>query len=94
MGLRFEWDSKKAGSNFKKHGVSFLEAATVFADPLAGTKDDPDHSENEERFIIIGHSQKFRTLVVVFTERSDLIRIINARLATKNERKQYEERRK
>jgi hypothetical protein len=57
-------------SQFKsqKHGVSFLEASTVFADRLAGIKDDPDHSENEERLIIIGLSQKFRTLVVVFTE--------------------------
>jgi hypothetical protein len=94
MGLRFEWDAEKASSNFKKHGVSFLEAATVFADPLAGIKDDPDHSENEKRFIIVGYSQKFRPLVVVFTERNDVIRIINARLTTRNERKQYEERRK
>ncbi len=94
MGIRFEWDPEKAKSNFKKHGVSFVEAATVFGDPLAGIRDDPDHSETEDRYIIIGMSQKFRVLVVIFTERNDAVRIISSRLATKNERKQYEEKRK
>ncbi|MDZ7292655.1 MAG: BrnT family toxin [candidate division KSB1 bacterium] len=92
MGLRFEWDSKKAETNIKNHGVTFVEASTVFADPLARIKDDPDHSETEERYIIIGMSQKFRILVVVFTERNDWIRIISSRLATKTERQQYEEK--
>lgn len=92
MGLRFEWDPEKAKSNYKKHGVSFLEAATVFGDPLAGIRDDPDHSETEDRDIIIGMSQKFRILVIVFAERGDTIRIISARAATKSERKKYEER--
>jgi uncharacterized DUF497 family protein len=92
MALRFSWDPNKAEMNFKKHGVTFNEAATIFADPLAGIKDDPDHSDFEERFIMIGMSQKFRILVTVFTERYDIIRIISSRLATKKERKQYEER--
>ena len=92
MGLRFEWDPPKAESNLKKHGVNFVEASTVFADPLAGIKDDPDHSETEERNIIVGMSKKFRILVVVFTAWNDSIRIISSRLATKNERKQYEEK--
>ena len=65
MGLRFEWDPEKAKSNLKKHGVSFAEAATVFGDALAGIRDDPDHSETEERYIIIGMSQKFRILVII-----------------------------
>ncbi len=92
MGLRFEWDPEKAKSNYKKHGVSFLEAATVFGDPLAGIRDDPDHSETEERYIIIGMSQSFRIVVVVFAEHGNAIRIISARAATKGERKKYEER--
>jgi len=92
MGLRFEWDPQKAETNFRNHGVTFVEASTVFADPLAGIKDDPDHSETEDRFIIMGMSKKFRLLVVVFTERNDAIRIISSRRAMNNERKQYEER--
>jgi hypothetical protein len=72
MGLRFDWDPKKAAINLKNHGVSFTEASTVFADPLAGIQDDPDHSESEERYIIIGMSKKFHILVVVFTERNAL----------------------
>ena len=92
MGLRFEWDAKKAKANAKKHGVTFIEASTVFADSLAGIRDDPDHSETEDRCIIIGMSKKIRILVVVFTERNDTIRIISARRATKNERNKYEEK--
>lgn len=92
MALRFSWDPKKAEINFKKHGVTFSEAATVFGDPFARIKDDSDHSDFEDRFIIIGMSRKFRILVTAFTERKDIIRIISSRLATKNERKQYEER--
>lgn len=91
-GLNFEWDPKKAESNFKKHGVSFVEASTVFADPFACLEDDPDHSETEARVLILGASMRFRLLVVVFTERDERIRIISARCATKYERKQYEEK--
>ncbi len=93
MGLLFEWDPQKAEANFKKHGVTFAEASTVFFDVFAGIRDDPDHSESEERDIIIGMSKKLRIVIVVFTERNDVIRIISARLAVKNERKNYEEKR-
>ena len=92
MGLRFEWDPDQADSNLQKHDVSFLEAATVFGDPLGGIIDDPDHSTTEARFLIMGVSEKSRLLVVVFTEENDTIRIISARQASKSERHQYEER--
>jgi uncharacterized DUF497 family protein len=91
MSLIFEWDDKKAISNLKKHGISFEEASTVFGDWLAITIDDPLHSESEDRFIIIGKSELLNTLVVVHVERSEAIRIISARIATKNEQKFYEE---
>jgi uncharacterized protein len=91
MGLRFEWDRKKAALNFTKHGVSFDEASTVFYDPLARIFDDEDHSEQESREIIIGRSATERLLIVPFTERqSNVIRIISARLATPKERNDYE----
>lgn len=89
--MKFEWDSKKAQRNLKVHGISFDEACTVFGDALSITIDDPLHSENEERYVIIGLSQMKRLLVVVHTERGDRIRIISARLATNKERLQYEE---
>lgn len=92
MGLNFEWDPKKAESNFRKHQVSFVEASTVFADPLACIEDDPDHSQTEARVLILGASTRLRILVVAYTERDEKIRIISARRATKLERKQYEER--
>lgn len=88
--LSFEWDIKKAESNERKHGISFDEASTVFADALSLTIHDPLHSEDEERFVIIGGSYKNRMLTVVHTERDDSIRIISARKATKNERSYYE----
>ena len=88
--LSFEWDIEKAKSNEQKHGISFDEASTVFADPLSLTMHDPLHSENEERFILIGASHKNRMLIVVHTERGDNIRIISARKATKKERSYYE----
>ncbi len=88
--LLFEWDIEKAKSNEQKHGISFDEASTVFAGPLSLTIQDPLHSENEERFILIGTSHKNRMLIVVHTERGDNIRIISARKATKNERLYYE----
>ncbi len=91
MSLEFEWDEARAASNQKKHGVTFEEAATVFADPLAAIFDDEVHSEEEQREIIIGHSARDRLLLVCFTERGDAIRIISARRATKRERKDYEE---
>ena len=91
MALTFEWDQKKTSSNLRKHGVSFKEAATAFGDPLSLTIPDPDHSIGEDRFVLIGESQKERLLVVAHTERSDTIRIISARLATRGERKSHEE---
>jgi len=91
MGLSFEWDARKARRNAAKHGVTFDEASTVFGDPLALTIDDPLHSEEEDRFVILGESLGRRLLVVVFVERDDTIRIISARSATRRERKSYEE---
>jgi len=91
MTLEFEWDEDKASSNLKKHRVTFEEAATVFADPLAAIFDDEVHSEEEQREIIIGHSGENQLLLVCFTERAGAIRIISARHATKRERKDYEE---
>jgi uncharacterized protein len=87
----FEWDATKAAGNRRKHGVSFDEAITVFADPLAKILDDPDHSSGERRELIVGHSSEQRLLVVSFTERSPRIRIIGARVTTAGERKAYEE---
>jgi hypothetical protein len=89
--VKFEWDDKKAISNLKKHGISFEEASTVFGDWLAITIEDPLHSESEDRLIIIGKSELLNTLVVVHAERSEAIRIISARTASKNEQKIYEE---
>lgn len=94
MGLFFEWDSSKARSNVKTHGISFDEASTAFFDPLSRTIQDPLHSEYEERFVLIGQSMKGKLLVVVHTERRNRIRIISARLATKKERFTYEENEK
>jgi hypothetical protein len=91
MAIKFEWDSKKAESNIKKHGVPFEEATTVFADTLSATIPDPLHSFEEDRYIIVGRSFKGRTLIVVHADRGDTIRLISARLATKNERRKYEE---
>jgi hypothetical protein len=91
MGAAFEWDDTKAQSNLQKHGVSFDEAASVFASPLAAIFPDPDHSEDEVREIIVGHSERNRLLVVSFAERGDAVRIISARVATARERKDYEE---
>ena len=87
----FEYDPEKAEANLKKHGVSFKEAETVFYDPLSLTVRDPVHSDEENRFIITGFSNKQRQLVVVHTDRGDKIRIISARLATPSERKKYEQ---
>lgn len=91
MGLEFEWDEAKSKSNIQKHRVSFEEASTVFGDPLSVTIDDPEHSIEEERFITLGESNRLRILVVVSTEREGRIRIISARVASRRERKNYEE---
>ena len=91
MGLLFEWDPKKALLNLKRHGISFDEASTAFRDPLSQTIEDPLHSENEERFVLIGRTVQGRILVIVHTDRGERIRIISARLATKKERLRYEE---
>jgi uncharacterized DUF497 family protein len=89
--MEFEWDPDKAARNLTKHGVSFHEAATVFGDPLAITYSDPDHSDDEDRFLTFGHSSEGHLLVVSHTDRGDRIRIISARRATRRERKLYEE---
>jgi len=91
MNLIFDWDRKKAASNLTKHRVSFEEALTAFADPVARIFDDEDHSIEEEREIIIGHSSEGRLLVVCFTEREESVRIVSARAATPRERTDYEE---
>ena len=89
--LAFEWDRRKDAINQRKHGVSVAEASTVFADPLSITIPDPDHSSNEDRFVIIGFSAIRRVLIVVHTSRGVRIRLISARIATKRERRTYEE---
>ncbi len=91
--MNFVWDPIKSDLNLKKHKVSFEEAVTVFYDPLAQTANDPDHSGDEERFIIIGFSQKQNLLFIVhiYKENKETIRIISARKATKKEQKDFEE---
>jgi len=91
MALLFEWDPEKGCRNLANHGVSFDEASTAFRDLLSMTIDDPLHSVDEDRFVLIGHSNRNRLLVVVHTERGDRIRIISARPATNKERFYYEE---
>jgi uncharacterized DUF497 family protein len=91
MGIQYEWDPDKAQSNSKKHGVSFTEAATVFADALSMTYYDPDHSEEEDRFITVGLARSGELLVVGHTDREGRIRIFTARRATRRERMFYEE---
>lgn len=89
--LLFEWDPNKARENIRIHSVSFDEASTSFKDTLSLTIYDPLHSDEEDRFVLIGNSCKNRLLVIVHTERGDKIRIISARKVTRNERRQYEE---
>lgn len=88
--MDFEWDNRKAASNRTKHGVSFAEAATAFYDPLAVTFSDPDHSTTEDRWIILGASDRGRLLFVAHTDRGDRIRIISARTVKPKERRLYE----
>ncbi len=92
--MHFDWDPRKAKSNTRKHALSFEEAATVFYDPLSATFDDPDHSNEERRFITVGYSSRNRLCIVVHTEGEDALRIISARQATMHERKRHEERTK
>ena len=89
--MRFAWDEAKAEENRHKLGVSFEEASTVFADENARLKHDPDHSQEEDRFLILGFSAKVRLLIVchAYRENDEVIRIISARKATLNERRQY-----
>ena len=93
-GLEFEWDPRKDSANQRKHGVSFSEATSVFADEWALLIQDPDYSEEEERFVLLGLSSTLRTLVVChcYRERSQVIRIISARRATRSERSLYNKR--
>ena len=92
MSIRFTWDRQKADRNRTEHeGVTFEEAATVFRDPLAHIFDDDEHSAEEHRELIIGSSRRNRVLIVSFTERADVIRIISARKADGDERRDYEQ---
>ncbi len=88
--MSFEWDDAKATANPRKHGVSFPEAETAFADPLAAVVADPDHSDDEDRELLIGYSFRRRLLFVSFTERPPNVRIISARKATPTERRPHE----
>ncbi|MGB5303947.1 MAG: BrnT family toxin [Gemmatimonadota bacterium] len=92
--LRFEWDPKKDTANQRKHGVSFDEATTVFSDERALLLDDPDHSEEEERFVLLGLSANLRTLVVChcYRQAESVIRLISARKASRKERSEYSRR--
>ena len=92
MALKFEWDPQKAAANLAKHSVSFEEAASVFGDPLGRIADDPRHSVDEERFVLLGFSRERHFVAVMFAERGKAIRLISARRATRRERREYEER--
>jgi uncharacterized DUF497 family protein len=87
----FEWDDAKAESNERRHGVSFAEAMTIFGDPLSLTGFDPGHSDEEDRYITMGTSAAGRLLIVSHTDRGDKVRLISARVATRRERRDYED---
>ena len=89
----YEWDPAKAAANLRKHRVTFDEAATVFSDELALFMDDPEHSHDEDRFVLMGVSSSVRLLVVVhaYRENDETVRIISARRANSRERSQYRE---
>ena len=89
--MEFAWNPSKAANNLRKHGVSFPEAGTVFDDPFAVTYDDPDHSEQENRYITYGLSNQNRLLIVSHTPRQEKTRLISARQATRRERNLYED---
>lgn len=88
--MEFTWDPVKGAENLEKHHVDFVEASTIFGDPLEVTIPDPDHSEGETRFLSLGLSSEARVLVVSYTEREGTIRIISARVAEPKERRAYE----
>ena len=88
--MKFQWEPKQAEHNLKKHRVTFEDASTVFGDPLAATVPDPRHSVEENRFVTMGHSTENRLVVVAHVDRSEQVRIISARLATRRERRKYE----
>jgi uncharacterized DUF497 family protein len=88
--IEFEWDTEKAKANLRKHRLGFAEAATVFQDPLAITIFDPDHSEEEDRYLTIGMSERNRAVIVAHTDRGERIRIVSARELTRDERRDYE----
>jgi len=90
--VEIEWDAKKAASNLRKHGIDFADAALVFEDDLALTRQDL-HSHHEERFVTLGCDPQGRLMVVVYTWRGERLRLITAREATSKERRQYEEER-
>jgi uncharacterized DUF497 family protein len=89
--IKFEWDPKKASANEKKHGITFVEARTVFFDENAKLIDDPDHSDDEERFVLLGLSSTLKVVLVChcYREEENVIRIISARKASAHESKQY-----
>ena len=89
--MRFEWDSEKARTNLRKHKVSFEEAATALMDRMSATGLDPDHSVGEERFVTFDVSAAGRLLAIAHTEKDDTLRIISARVASKGEKRIYEE---
>lgn len=88
--MKLDWDSSKATANLQKHGVSFEEAGTVFGDPMALTFDDPDHSTGEQGFLTFGVSRAHKFLIVSYTERDVVTRIISARKMSRQERDIYE----
>jgi hypothetical protein len=90
--IEFEWDPAKARANEEKHGVSFFEACEVFDDDYSSSVRDPDHSEDEDRYLTFGLSKMARYLVVSYTERGDRIRLISVREMTPRERRAYEQR--
>jgi uncharacterized protein len=94
--LRFVWDERKSVANARKHGVTFAEAETVFLDEEALLIGDPDHSDDEDRFVLLGLSVRLRTLVVChcYREKDSVIRIVSARKAGRQERTRYEQRRR
>lgn len=91
MQLKFEWNAQKASANQKRHGVSFEEARTVFLDEYAKLIDDPDHSEVEDRFVLLGLSSTLKVILVChcYREQGNVIRIISARKASRHETLQY-----
>lgn len=90
-GIVFEWDERKNAANLRKHGVGFAEASSVFDDAFSVTIPDPDHSSDEDRFVIVGVSDKRNLPIVVHPIRAERIRLIGARPATRQERRQYED---